>query len=281
MPRSYFTSSVSRLQLLSASFSLPLRRWSAGFPLRNASLSEGLRAAFGAGTMLMLGELLHNPLFSWAAIGAFLTCLADSAGSNRARLASMGGFALASTRAGMFAATVSGAGMAAGLLAIMCCAGIAGFARIYGAATGLVLMLAAGVSAILADFPLLLWPLPQSHVLIYFAGCAWAVCLGLTVWRIHPFAPARHAVARVYGALAELARIVGNDVADLAFQDENAAQTRRHARADIAAAKATLMALAERAGSRHLYENFLIRLTRADALLNSITVLGDLRLSAY
>lgn len=271
MPRSLLLSSVNTIVL-------PLRRWAAGYPMRNASLSEGLRAAFGAGTMLMLGECLHNPLFSWAAIGAFLTCLADSAGSNRARLASMGGFAVASTLAGMFAATVSGAGMAAGLLAIMCCAGIAGFARIYGAATGLVLMLAAGVSAILADFPLVLWPLPQSHVLIYFAGCAWATCLGLTVWRIHPYAPARHAVARVYAALAELARIVGNDVA---FQDENAAQTRRHARTDIAAAKAALMALADRADTRSLDENLLIKLSRADALLNSITVLGDLRLSAY
>jgi hypothetical protein len=47
-------------------------------------------------------------LFSWAAIGAFLTSLADSAGSNRARLASMGGFALASTLGGMVAATAAG-----------------------------------------------------------------------------------------------------------------------------------------------------------------------------
>ena len=141
MPRSLLSLSLDKFS--ESSLSLLLRRWVAGFPLRNASLAEGLRAAFGAGTMLMLGECLHNSLFSWAAIGAFLTCLADSAGSNRARLASMGGFALASTVAGIFAATVSGAGMPAGLLAIMCCAGIAGFARIYGAATGLVLMLAA------------------------------------------------------------------------------------------------------------------------------------------
>ena len=187
--------------------------------MRHANLSEGLRAACGAGTMLLLGQLLHNPLFSWAAIGAFLTCLADSAGSNRARLASMGGFALVSTLAGMFAATLSGDGHIAGLLAIMSCAGIAGFSRLYGAATGLVLMLAAGVSAILADFPVVLWPLQQSHVLIYFAGCAWATLLGLTVWRIHPFAPARAALARVYEALAELAqclRLHPNDSESLA-----------------------------------------------------------------
>ncbi|WP_083444726.1 FUSC family protein [Herbaspirillum rhizosphaerae] len=264
-----------------ASF-LPLRRWAAAFPLRNASLPEGLRAAFGAGTMLMLGEWLHNPLFSWAAIGAFLTCLADSAGSNRARLASMGGFAVASTVGGVFAATLSGMGMPVGLLAIMCCAGIAGFARIYGAATGLVLMLAAGVSAILADFPIVLWPMQHSHILIYFAGCAWAACLGLTVWRIHPFAPARHAVGRVYGSLAELARVAGRHAADPGFQEENAAQTRRHTRADIAAAKTSLMAIAaERADVRPLYENLLIKLARADALLDCITMLGDLHLSAY
>ena len=280
MPRSLLSLSLDKFS--ESSLSLLLRRWVAGFPLRNASLAEGLRAAFGAGTMLMLGECLHNSLFSWAAIGAFLTCLADSAGSNRARLASMGGFALASTVAGIFAATVSGAGMPAGLLAIMCCAGIAGFARIYGAATGLVLMLAAGVSAILADFPLVFWPLQESHVFIYFLGCVWATCLGLTVWRIHPFAPARHAVARVYGSLAELARILQEDSADLTFQEENATLTRQHARADIAAARATLMAVAaDRADTRLLYENLLIKLARADSLLNCITVLGDLRLSSY
>ncbi|WP_051516654.1 FUSC family protein [Herbaspirillum sp. RV1423] len=262
-------------------FASTVRRWAASYPLRNASLSEGLRAAFGAGTMILLGEWLHNPLFSWAAIGAFLTCLADSAGSNRARLASMGGFAVASTLGGMFAATLSGAGMTAGLLAIMCIACIAGFARIYGAATGLVLMLAAGVSAILADFPIVALPLQQNHVLIYFSGCAWATLLGLTVWRIHPFAPARSAVARVYGSLAELARL-GGDTGQSGATEESAAQTRRHARADIAAARATLMAVAaDRADARQLYENLLIKLARADSLLDCITALGDLNLSPY
>lgn len=288
------TSSFALAGLRSAlrhSLLAPLQRWSFNYPLRHASLSEGLRAACSAGTMLLLGEWLGNPLFSWAAIGAFLTCLADSAGSNRARLASMGGFALASTLGGMFAASLSGAGngwhasLATGLLAIMACAGIAGFARIYGAAVGLVLMLAAGVSAILADFPVVLWPLQHSHVLIYFFGCAWATLLGLTVWRIHPFAPARQAVARVYGALAELARLAAGAPqrsSDAAVLEEAAAETRRHARADIANAHAALMRIAaDRADTRQLYENLLIKLARADSLLNCITVLSDLRLASY
>ena len=264
-----------------------LERWQADFPLRNASLSEGLRAACGASAMLLLGEWLGNPLFSWAAIGAFLTCLADSAGSNRARLASMGGFALTSTLGGMFAATVAGWSVEAGLLAIMACAGVAGFSRIYGAAAGLVLMLAAGVSAIMADAPVVLWPFSYSHVLIYFSGCLWAMLLGLTVWRIHPFAPARKAVARVYGALAELAALAAasrNDdgPAQLAHAAELAARTRRHARLDIANAQRTLDAVAgERTESRRLYENLLVRLARAGELLDCITVLADLRLTHY
>ncbi|WP_245200305.1 FUSC family protein [Herbaspirillum sp. LeCh32-8] len=268
---------------------LQLERWRAHFPLRNANLSEGLRAACGASAMLLLGEWLGNPLFSWAAIGAFLTCLADSAGSNRARLVSMGGFALASTLGGMLAASAAGVSVETGLLAITACAGVAGFSRVYGAAAGLVLMLAAGVSAIMADAPVVLWPFGHSHVLIYFAGCLWAMLLGLTVWRIHPFAPARKAVARVYGTLAELAAVAASSEdgeprpqAQLAHVAELAAHTRRHARFDIATARRAVDAVAaERTESRRLYENLLVRLARAGELLDCITVLADLRLTHY
>lgn len=263
-----------------------VERWRAQFPLRHTNLSEGLRAACGASAMLLLGEWLGNPLFSWAAIGAFLTSLADSAGSNRARLLSMGGFALASTLGGMVAATAATWGVGTGLLAIMMCAGVAGYSRIYGAAAGLVLMLAAGVSAIMADAPVVLWPFAHSHVLIYFSGCLWALLLGLTVWRIHPFAPARQAVARVYGTLAELAALAAaTDLDDPAYAihaAELAAHTRRHARFDIDAAQRALDAVAvERTESRRLYENLLVRLARADDLLAGITVLADLQLTHY
>lgn len=263
-----------------------VERWRAQFPLRHANLSEGLRAACSAAAMLLLGEWLGNPLFSWAAIGAFLTCLADSAGSNRARLASMGGFALASTLGGMVAASAASLSVELGWLTIMACAGVAGFSRIYGAAAGLVLMLAAGVSAIMADAPVILWPLSQSHVLIYFGGCLWALLLGLTVWRIHPFGPARQAVARAYGTLAELASIAAaNGLDDPAYAmhaADLAAHARRHARFDIAAARRALQAVAvERTESRRLYDNLLVRLARADDLLDGVTLLVDLQLTHY
>ncbi|WP_238540988.1 FUSC family protein [Herbaspirillum sp. YR522] len=275
------------LALLRTLVRLSLQRWRVRFPLRHANLSEGLRAACGASVMLLLGEWLGNPLFSWAAMGAFLTCLADSAGSNRARLLSMGGFAVISTLGGVLAASVAGKSVEAGLLAIMACAGVAGFSRIYGAAVGLVMMLAAGVSAIMADAPPVLLPFSHSHVLIYFCGCAWATLLGLTAWRIHPFAAARLAVARVYGALAELAVIAadgedGSDPAQLAHGAELAAQSRRHARIDLESARRVLGEVAiERTASRRLYENLLVRLARAGELLDCLTVLADLRLSHY
>ena len=79
----------------------------------------------------------------------------------------------------MVAASAASLSVELGWLTIMACAGVAGFSRIYGAAAGLVLMLAAGVSAIMADAPVILWPLSQSHVLIYFGDALQDRAIGL------------------------------------------------------------------------------------------------------
>ncbi|GAC1332554.1 MAG: hypothetical protein NVSMB28_29380 [Collimonas sp.] len=258
------------------------RKWIIEFPLRKASLSEGLRAACAASTMLLLCYLLHEPHFSWAAIGAFLTCLADAAGSNRARLYSMGGFGLLSTVGGGLTAFAAGLGVGYGALSVMLCAGLAGFSRIYGNAAGSVMILAAGVCSIMADSPMSLATGHHSYPGFYFLGCAWANVLGLTVWRIHPFAPGRAAVNHVYESLAELAQIAvgaearkpGDDLRHLT------AICRKHVRDDIALAKKRLIALpVERTGSRHLYENLLLKLARAELIQNYLTVVTDLRKS--
>jgi hypothetical protein len=93
-------------------------------------------------------------------------------------------------------------------------------------------------------------------------------------------------VARAYGTLAELAGLAAaTDLDDAAYAvhaAELAAHTRRHARFDLAAAHRALEAVAvERTESRRLYENLLVRLARADALLDGITVLADLQLTHY
>ncbi|WP_211453270.1 FUSC family protein [Collimonas antrihumi] len=258
------------------------RKWIIEFPLRKASLSEGLRAACAASTMLLLCYLLHEPHFSWAAIGAFLTCLADAAGSNRARLYSMGGFGLLSTIGGGLTAFAAGLGVGYGALSLMLCAGLAGFSRIYGNPTGLVMILAAGVCSIMADSPMSLAAGHHSYPAFYFLGCAWATVLGLTAWRIHPFSPARAAVNHVYESLAELAHITvgaetrkpGDDLRHLT------AICRKHVRDDIALAQKRLIALPlERTGSRRLYENLLLKLARAELIQGYLTVVTDLRKS--
>ncbi|MFS2117787.1 FUSC family protein, partial [Herbaspirillum frisingense] len=88
------------------------------------------------------------------------------------------------------------------------------------------------------------------------------------------------------GTLAELAAIAAaNDLDDPAYAvhaAELAAHTRRHARFDLASAHRALEAVAvERTESRRLYENLLVRLARAEVLLDGITVLADLQLTHY
>src|SRR6185437_3117557 len=117
--------------------------WMVSFAASEASLSEGLRAACASTAMLALGNLLHEPMFAWAAIGAFWTCLADAAGSNRARFASMMGFALLSTLFGGLTAFASGLGTAFAALALLAFTTLGGLGRIWGAATAQVTILAA------------------------------------------------------------------------------------------------------------------------------------------
>ena len=74
--------------------------WMVTLAIDETNLSEGLRAACASSAMLLLGLLFDHPDFSWAAIGAFWTCLADAAGTRRMRFVSMLGFGLLSTVAG-------------------------------------------------------------------------------------------------------------------------------------------------------------------------------------
>jgi hypothetical protein len=121
--------------------------WMVSFATSEASLSEGLRAACASTAMLALGNLLHEPAFAWAAIGAFWTCLADAGGTNRARFASMLGFALLSTLAGGLTALASSAGTLCAAIALLLFTSLGAFGRIWGAAASQVTILAATAPA--------------------------------------------------------------------------------------------------------------------------------------
>ena len=148
--------------------------WMVSFSASEASLSEGLRAACASTAMLALGNLLHDPIFAWAAIGAFWTCLADAAGSNRARFASMMGFALLSTLCGGLTAFASGAGTGFAALALLVFTTLGAFGRIWGAATSQVTILAATACVVMVDRPMHDARAGFAFLGVYLVGCLFA-----------------------------------------------------------------------------------------------------------
>jgi uncharacterized membrane protein YccC len=244
--------------------------WMVSFATSEANLSEGLRAACASTAMLVLGNLLHNPAFAWAAIGAFWTCLADAAGSNRARFASMMGFALLSTVCGGVTAFASSAGTAFAALAILAFTTLGAFGRIWGAATSQVTILAATACVVMVDRPMHNVREGVVFLGIYLAGCLFAVVLSLSVWRIHPFGTSRASLRAVYLRLADIALDSARLLERRAAPGEwatHAAQFRADARVALERSRKALANVPDsRAAGRETYGNLLTLLTEGEAL---------------
>nr|WP_323119873.1 FUSC family protein [Burkholderia alba] len=245
--------------------------WMVSFAVGEASLSEGLRAACASTAMLAVGNLLHEPEFAWAAIGAFWTCLADAAGSNRSRFASMTSFALLSALCGGLTAFASGVGTVAAALAVLAFTTAGALGRIWGAAAAQVAILAATACVVMVDRPMHDLRTGAAFLAIYLSGCLFAIVLSLTVWRIHPFAPSRTAVRSVYGRLADIAldsaRLLGEPQQGLRQWELHAAKFRGDARAALERARKALASVpVSRADQRDAYANLLIALADGERL---------------
>ncbi|ACD15530.1 FUSC family protein [Paraburkholderia phytofirmans] len=244
--------------------------WMVSFSTSEASLSEGLRAACASTAMLALGNLLHEPTFAWAAIGAFWTCLADAGGSNRARFASMMGFAVLSTLCGGLTAYASGAGAVFAALAVLVFTTIGAFGRIWGAATSQVTILAATACVVMVDRPMHSVRQGMAFLGIYLVGCLFAVALSLTVWRIHPFGTSRSSLRAVYLRLADIAVDSARLLERRAARGEwatHAAKFRADARAALERSRKVLARVpASRTGGRETYDTLLGLLTDSEAL---------------
>lgn len=228
--------------------------WMVSFEVNDASLSDGLRAACVSTAMLAAGNVLHDPDFAWAAIGAFWTCLADSGGSNRMRFSSMGAFAVLSTVCGGLTAFASGIGTLAALAAVFAFTSLGALGRIWGAAAGQAAILVATACVVMADRPMRDLGAGVSFLAIYFTGCLAAVVLSLTVWRTRPLGQGRAAVRGVYARLADIAL----DASFLLAQDRqsprawgaHAAKFRAAARSALEAARRMLARLPVAHGER-------------------------------
>ena len=244
--------------------------WMVSFAASEASLSEGLRAACASTAMLAVGNVLHDPIFAWAAIGAFWTCLADAAGSNRARFASMMGFALLSTLCGGITAFASGVGTGFAALALLVFTTLGAFGRIWGAATSQVTILAATACVVMVDRPMHDPRAGVAFLGVYLVGCLFAIALSLSVWRIHPFGASRSTLRAVYLRLADIAldsaRLLEHRAA-LREWATHAAKFRADTRAALERSRKALASVpASRTGGGQTYDTLLGLLTEGEAL---------------
>lgn len=253
---------------------LPLR-----FEPSGADLAEGLRAACSVAALIGLGIALHQPLLAVAALGALLTCFTDPGGPIRARLAPLLSFAVL----GALAWGVCGLARAQGLWlalplgAVLILAG--SFARAFGPAWMVVGNLFVVMVAIGLDQPL---PpaLAAEFVALFLAGGIWAVLLTLALWRLHPFAPARGAVAAAYRALArmvaDLRAVLRDPDADDTTWATHARAGRRAVREALEAARASLLGtLRARGPARARASELLIRLEAAEQVFGALIALAE------
>ena len=248
-----------------------------GLDLRGVSIVEGIRAGLAAALPITASVWFGAPVLGLAALGALLTCLVDPGGPLRRRLPLL----LAMTIGGAILfggfAWLRNYGIAVTLAAAIPTLFCAGFVRVWGAPTIALGNLLAVVLLLGTDIAL-----PPGEALatgaLFGAGGAWALLLTLAIWRVHPYGPARRAVADVWVELAGLTRLIRHGIteAHLGAWDTQARAGRGAVRAAMERARDTLLdTLDARGPSSGPAAQNLIRLEAADQLFSTLIALAD------
>jgi len=198
-------------------------------------IGRGVRTAFALIVPVIAGDLLAQPLFSWAALGGWLGSLADKGGSYRTRAATMGAFALLGS-ACAFAGTDAAGSVPLAVVSMLLVGIVGGLARVYGDEGSTVGLFIAVIYAVAVGSPSTVPHAPLLRAEMFAGGAAWAMVLSLLLWPLHPFRPARRAVAESYRVLAELALAS----VSRAIGDQSAGAARDRARALHASVRSAL-----------------------------------------
>ncbi|HEY0202649.1 MAG TPA: FUSC family protein [Acetobacteraceae bacterium] len=247
--------------------------------LRALSIAEGIRAALSVAVLVAANEWLRLPALNEAALAALLTCLCDAGGPVRRRVPALLMFAVlgAILTAGLGALRPLGLPVVVPLAcAVIFCTS---FARVWGQSPLQVGNLLTVVTVLALDRGEDLRT-AATLGLFFLGGSLWALLLTMVIWRLHPYRPARRAVAEVYRRLGTLA----GDLSALAATAEppthawadHARAHRRHVRDGIEAARTLLLdtirgrgAASPRAGQT------LIQVEAADQLFGALIALSD------
>jgi uncharacterized membrane protein YccC len=249
--------------------------------MRAISLAEGIRAALSVAVIIALNEYLALSPLREAALAALLTCICDPGGPIGRRVPVLLGFAVigAAVTAGFGLLRDFGpaAALPLGMFGLFC----SSFARIYGQSPQQVGALLATVQILALDYPNP--SVMEAGILAaaFIGGALWAILLTLVIWRVHPFLPARRAVAEAYRQLAALVGdlrtlLLRRDITDAAWE-AHARIHRGATREAIEVARAAVMdTLRARGAASYRAAQAVIRVETADQIFGGLIGLSDL-----
>jgi uncharacterized membrane protein YccC len=216
-----------------------------------------------------------------AALAALLTCICDPGGPMRRRVPVLLGFSL------LGAAVTAGFGLLRGFgLPVALPLGVFGlfcasFARVYGQAPQQLGGLLGVVMVLSLDRALPDLATAGTLAGAFLGGGLWATLLTLVIWRLHPYLPARRAVAEIYRALAllvaDLVALLHASSTDTAAWEAHARSHRRTVREAIETAREVVLhTLRARGAASNRATQSLIRLEAADQIFGALIALSEL-----